>query len=440
MVGPGDRVLAAVSGGPDSVCLLHVLLDLGYDVEVAHLDHDTRDGESRADAAFVRDLAAGWSLAYHCERRPVRAESETRRSSFEEHARQVRYKFFVRTAQERECTVIATGHHADDQAETVLMRLVRGTSPRGLAGIPPVGVRDGLRVVRPLFECTRDEITAYLDAQDLRYRIDRTNADTAHVRNRIRHDLLPLLARDYNPRAREALLHLAELLRCDSDLLDALATAAEKEVLAADEVLARAPFAGLHPALRRRVVARLAWRHGVDCPFERVDAAVRFAADAPTGQRFDLGGGVLLYSGRETVEVLPGPLETDDSEAALSVPGDTRAFGRCFAVAYCGTPGDVARHCSPGLQVFDARALGSGLAVRRRRPGDRFTPLGMTGTKTLKKYLIDIGVPAPQRDRQLVLTGDGRIAWVVGHAISAHAAVTPETREVVEVRVSDAPE
>ena len=442
MLGTADRVLVAVSGGPDSVCLLDVLRELGYELEVAHFDHETRSGESHADAAFVRDLAERWSLPCHCERRPVRAESEATSYSFEEYARKVRYGFLVRTAQERGCAVIATGHHADDQAETVLMRLLRGTSPRGLAGIPPVGAREGVRIIRPLFECTREAIVAYVEAAGLPYRIDRTNADTAYQRNRIRHELLPLLAKDYNPRAREALLRLAELVRCDNDLLDSLAASAEAEVAATDNALLRARFGGLHRALQRRVVARLARRHGVDCPFERVDAAVRFIVGAPTGQRFDLGGGLLLYNGRETTEVVSGPEETDDGEVALSVPGTTRAFDRCFAVARREgpLPPDVAGYCSPERQVFDADALGGDLAIRRRRPGDRFGPLGMTGTKTLKKYLIEVGVPAPQRDRQLVLTGGGRIAWVVGHAISAHAAVTAATRAVLEVKVSDEPE
>jgi len=442
MLGTADRVLVAVSGGADSVCLLHVLIELGYAVEVAHFDHETRDGESHDDAAFVRDLAQRWSLPCHCERCPVQAQSQATSYSFEQYARKVRYGFLVRTAQERACPVIATGHHADDQAETVLMRLLRGTSPRGLAGIPPVGARAGVGIIRPLFECTREAIIAYVDAAGLPYRIDRTNADTAYRRNRIRHELLPLLAKDYNSRAREAVLRVAELLRCDNDLLDSLAATAETDVGATEEALPRERFARLHLALQRRVVARLAWRHAVDCPFERVDAAVAFIVGAPTGRRFDLGGGVLLYNGRETTEVVRAPEETDDVEVALSVPGTTLAFDRCFSLARREgpLPRDVAGYCSPERQVFDADMLGEDLAVRRRRPGDRFGPLGMTGTKMLKKYLIEVGVPAPQRDRQLVLTGSGRIAWVVGHAISAHAAVTAATQAVLEVKVSDEPE
>ena len=439
MVSTRDRVLVAVSGGADSVCLLDLLRQLGYELEVAHFDHETRGGESHGDAAFVQDLAQRWSLPCHCERRAVRAESEAARSSFEEYARKVRYGFLVRAARDSGCAVIATGHHADDQAETVLMRLLRGTSPRGLAGIPPVGAREGVRIIRPLFDCTREEIVAYVEAAGLPYRVDRTNADTAYERNRIRHELLPLLAKDYNPRAREALVRLAELVRSDNDLLDSLAASAEAEVAATDDALSRAPFARLHPALQRRVVARLAWRHAVDCPFERVDAAVAFIAGAPTGRRFDLGGGLLLYNGREATELVSVPEETDDAEVALSVPGTTRAFDRCFEVVRREvTPAaNVVAHCSPERQVFDADALGGDLAVRRRRPGDRFGPLGMTGTKSLKKYLIEIGVPAPKRDRQLVLTGGGRIAWVVGHAISAHAAVSAATQAVLEVKVSD---
>ena len=433
--------LVAVSGGSDSVGLLDVLLALDYRVEVAHFDHQTRDGESAQDAAFVRDWAADLGVAFHEDTRPVADEAREAGLSFEEHARNVRYDFLVRTAQAHDCAAIATGHHADDQAETVLMRILRGTTPRGLAGIAPSTMRADRRIVRPLLECTRAEIADYVRERGLSFRTDRTNDDETHLRNRVRHSLLPSLARDYNPRVREALLRLAETQRGESELLNSMAAAALDGCVDDGVRVARKRFAGTHASIQRRMVAILAWRFGVDCDFERIDAAARFIVDAPTGHRFDLGGGVLLHNARETTEIVNSVERLDATVITLAVPGVTQAFGQTIDIT-CPEEiptGDLATYCTRGRQVFDADALGGPVAVRHRLPGDRFTPLGMSGSKKLQDYFVDIGLPAPHRDAQLIIVADGRIAWVVGHAISAHAAVTPRTRRYVQIGVSDAP-
>ena len=432
--------LVAVSGGADSVCLLDALLSLGYRVEAAHFDHQTRDGDSAEDASFVRDWTARLGVPLHEDTRPVAAEAREAGLSFEEHARNVRYDFLVRTAETRDCAAIATGHHADDQAETVLMRIVRGTTPRGLAGIPPRTTRAGRRVVRPLLECTRAEIMDYVRARGLAYCTDRTNDDETHFRNRVRHGLLPLLARDYNPRVREALLRLAETQRGENELLNTMAAAALSGCVDDDARVDRARFSGTHAAIQRRIVAILAWRLGVDCDFERIDAAARFIVDSPSGHRFDLGGGVLLHNARNTTEIAKAPDDFDASVVPLAVPGSTKALGRAIEVT-CpeeAPAGDLAVHCTPARQVFDADAFRGPVTVRHRLPGDRFTPFGMSGSKKLQDYFVDIGLPAPQRDAQLIVVAGDRIAWVVGHAISAHAAVTAETRRYVQIEVFDA--
>lgn len=439
LIAKPEKILAAVSGGADSVCLLHVLHEAGYAVEVAHFDHTTRDGASGEDAAFVRELAERLSLPFHCERRPIPAEAEASPLSFEEYAREARYTFLLRTAREAGCTVLATGHHAGDQAETVLMRILRGTTPHGLAGIPIIRDAGGIRIVRPLLECTRENILAFVEERGLAYRVDHTNADTRHFRNRVRHELLPLLCREYNPKTRGALLRLGEAQRCDNELLDALAESALRDCLVEDGVVDRGRFGALHRALQGRCLLKLAWRAGADPPYDRVNGAIKFMTAAPAGRRFDLGGGVVLANGRETSEVLLEPPAVDLSEIALAVPGETRAFGRTFRATYrdAAPAADLARYCHPARQVFDAAAVGSEPAVRHRRAGDRITPFGMAGSKKLQDYFVDIGLPASQRDAQLLVVAGDRIAWIVSHAISAHAAVTPATRRVLEIEVAN---
>ena len=441
MLSEGDRVLTAVSGGPDSVCLLHIVCALKFPVEAAHFDHQTRGGESAADAEFVRALANKIGIPFHIESRPIAEECEGLEDSFEQHARRARYEFLVRTAKARGCAAIATGHHAGDLAETVLMRVLRGTTASGLAGIPPVRVADGVRIVRPLINCTREEILAYLSVHDLSYRIDRTNEDPRYVRNKVRHDLLPYLAREYNPRIRAALIRLSESVRCENDFLSAAAETAFEECGSA-EGIDRLSFAELHPALQRRVILILAWRHGIDCPFERVCDAAEFVAAAATGARFDLGEGLQLVKGRAHTQVVREPPPPDGDEVVLALPGVTGAFGRVFKTGYLDRLPDqrLADYCSPSRQVFDADALGEHVTVRRRRPGDRFVPYGMSGTRKLQDYFVDLGVPVWERDEQLFVLGDDRIAWILGHAVSAHAAVTADTRRILEIEVTDGSE
>jgi tRNA(Ile)-lysidine synthase len=436
---PGETVLVAVSGGADSMALLYVLREVEVHVEAAYFDHQTRNGESAEDGAFVRQQAAALGVPFHTESRPVEQEAAVAGSSFEAHARAVRYAFLTRVARERGCAAIATGHHADDQAETVLMRLLRGASPQGLAGIPPVRSEAGIRVVRPLIACTRETILAYVEARGIPYRTDRTNADTDFVRNRVRHELLPLLRASYNPRIDDALCRLAEIERAENAYLDAAAHEALSRCVVEDGAMAREPFAELPEALRRRVALLFSWCHGVDCPFDRVDALASFIAAAPTGNRFDLGEGVLLCNSRDVTEAVKA-CECDARETALPVPSVTEAFGRRFETTArpCPEETDWAANCTPGRQVFDADALGAALSVRHRLPGDRFMPLGMTGSRKLKDYLIDVGVPATRRDGLLLLTVPDGIAWVVGHAMDARFAVTPQTRRIIEVTVTDA--
>jgi len=440
MLAPGDRVLVAVSGGADSVALLHALRALGHALEVAHFDHQTRNGASGHDAAFVGELASILELPFHGACQPVEAEALAASKSFEQHARDLRYAFLLGTAREQGCAALATGHQADDLAETVLLRMLRGTGPSGLAGIPPVREQDGVRIIRPLIACTREAIHTWLTQRGLPWREDHSNTDTRYLRNRIRHELLPHLCQQYNPRLREALLRLAELQRGDNGLLDPMAEAALERCLNEEGALARPVFAELPKPLRRRVVLRYAWRHGVDCPFERVAEAAHFIAEAPAGRYFEIGGGVTLCNGRTHTAGVPRDAAPLKKEVALDRSGVTDAFGRRFTVRMLDalpTP-DLAAYCTPGRQVFDADALGPDLLVRTRRPGDRFVPLGMKGTKKLKEYFVDIGLPAQHRGQHPLVVAGGRIVWVVGHAMSAHAAVTQATRRVLEIEVAEA--
>ena len=438
---PGDAlVLAAVSGGPDSVVLAHVLADLRIPFHIAHFDHQTRGGTSAEDAAFVKNLATELAVPFYSTGRDIAAEASDSPMSFEEYAREARYAFLVETAKAEGCGAIATGHHADDQAETVLMRVLRGTSPRGLAGIPPKGLREGLPIVRPLFRLTRDDILAYLRERGRAHCHDESNLDIGFVRNRIRHELIPQIRHEYNPRIREALGRLSDAQRTENDLLASMTADFMERCVSSDDSIHREGFRAGHRALQRRAVIELAWRYGAEPDFQRDDQAVDFIIGAPSGKRFDLGSGVQLVSGREAVEIAPSaPVPVDRSEIVVAVPGETHAFGKRIVITPLEALPDqsLSSYCTPRRQVVNAASLAGEVFARHRRDGDRIAPLGLGGTRKLKDYFCDLGIPAARRDCKLLLVADGEIVWIVGHAVSAKAAVTDRTTAWMEIEVSD---
>lgn len=434
-----DRVLVAVSGGPDSVCLLHVLLELGFPVEVAHFDHQTREGESTSDARFVQRICELLSVPFHIEARPVMQEAARTRMSFEQYARELRYEFFVRVARQHGCVAIATGHQADDQAETMLMRVIRGTTPRGLAGIPPIRMHEGVRIVRPLLDCTREEIMHFMHERAFVYRIDASNEDQRFYRNKIRHHLLPLLESEYNPKVEDALERLADAQQCENALLDSLTDKLIEDCLDEDGDIVRDTFRDAHEALQRRMVYEFALGCGARCQFEQVIDAVRLIVRGKTGEKLDLGHGVVLRNARNVTEVHSDNPDTDDAYP-IACPGETVAFGRRFVVRILDEVpgGDLRKYCSAHRQVLDARILEQPLLVRTRRPGDRISPFGMRGSKKLKEYFIELGLTVRKKNTTpLIFSGD-TIAWVVGHAIGEVAAIRADTKRCIEISVEPA--
>lgn len=440
MLSGNAPVLAAVSGGPDSVALAHMLADLRIPFHIAHFDHQTRGGASAADAAFVKNLAAELAVPFYSAGRDIAAEAADSPMSFEEYAREARYAFLVETANADSSAAIATGHHADDQAETILMRVLRGTSPRGLAGIPPKGLREGVALIRPLFRLTRDDILVYLRERGHSFCHDETNLDVGFVRNRIRHELIPQMRHEYNPRVREALGRLGDAQRAENALLASMTADFMERCISGEDAIHREAFRAGHRALQRRAVIELAWRYGAEPDFQRDDQAVDFIIGAQSGKRFDLGSGVQLVSGRDTVEIAQSePPPVDHSEAPVTVPGETLAFGLRIVIGPLEALPDesLSSYCTPRRQVVDAACLAREVCVRHRRDGDRIAPLGLGGTRKLKDYFCDLGIPAAQRDRKLLLVADGEIVWIVGHAVSAKAAVTDRTASWVEIEVVD---
>jgi tRNA(Ile)-lysidine synthase len=458
MFAAGDTVACAVSGGPDSVAMLHGLLELkdtlGISLAVAHLDHGFRD-ESAAEAGFVRRMAESLDLPFYTEKARLTERLAGQSVNRQAAAREARYDFLNRAADKLKANKIAVAHTADDQAETVLMRLIRGSGTTGLAGIPPVravdspGGRGGrlLSVVRPLIYATRREVESYLSENNITSVTDPSNLKNMYLRNRIRLELLPVLA-TYNPNVLDALARTAELSRADEEYLEGRAREMMESIIVRREKDGRAgsrlielsldDFDKLPEALRRRVV-RLAVEDvkgdALGLSYGHVADAARDIYEGPTGRRVDLPGGVrfersykklLIYLPEEGISFsvqLPLPGENEAAKAEVPEVG--------LAVEAEMVSGAYAADKNSAL--FDMDKMDGPLVVRSRRPGDFFYPVGMDGRKKLKTYFIDLKLPRAERARVPVLECGGEIAWVMGYRQDRRFTAGPGSKKILKV-------
>ena len=436
LLAPGDTVVVAVSGGVDSLVLLHIFCalrdGLNLTLHAATLDHGIRGAAGAADAVFVRDTAGAWGVPVTSEQADVPAFAQREGLGLEVAARQVRYAFLERVARQVGAAAVATGHTLDDQAETVLMHLIRGSGLDGLAGIHPGRPLGRVRLIRPLLEISRAEIEAYAAAHDLESRQDVTNADTAYLRNRLRHDVIPLLE-ELNPNIRATLARTADVLREDAEFLNhnnlMLYFDLKHERDEDRVILGHNRWKRLWLSQKRSII-REAVRHlrpGTEnLTFEHVENAIRVAEQGETGKTAPLPGGLhlLVLAHRRFVIGTPQALHLDAPalKHEITLPaGDRVHQSRHDAWIVTIEP------LSPGhdLDTWHADPLAAALAVppdsqlvlRTRQPGDRFKPRGMGGhSQKLADTLINMYVPAVSRDHVPLLTVDGVIAWFVAPA------------------------
>lgn len=469
---PGQAVVVGVSGGADSLCLFHLLRDLAPALDirlhVAHLNHGLRGADADADAEFVAELAAAWGLPCVVGRADVAALAATPGVSLEEAARHARYRFLAGVAAEAGAAAVAVGHNADDQAETVLMHFLRGSGVAGLRGMSPKTPLNDYRLgraaaappcllVRPLLKTPRADIEAYCAGHGLTPRYDRSNEDTTFYRNRLRHELLPLLE-SYNPNIRDVLARTAEALAGDYELLRAqleVAWAATALPAGPDEVrfdLARwreLP-AGLQRATVREAVARLR-RSLRDIGWEHVETAAQLARRGATGQRATLPAGLALEVGYDALRVvdagaaglfdlpqISGPMALPD-EGALDLGGGWRVeVARAPATAL---PPDLAADPDPWAAWLDADAAGPALTLRPRAPGDRFCPQGMGGRRArVNEFMINAKTPRAARERWPLVVGRSGIVWLPGLRVDDRAAIGPATVRAYRIRFTRARE
>lgn len=433
---PGQSVLAAYSGGPDSSALLHLLLEIkkNWDLEIvlAHFNHRLRRSASQ-DEAFCRETAGRLEIPILIGSAEVRAVARGRGVSLEEAARELRYEFLNKTALEIGASRIATGHTMNDQAETLLLRLLQGSGPQGLAGIHPAV--EG-RIVRPLLEVTREDLEEYLRERGGEYVTDESNLDPRFLRNRIRLDLIPLLVEEFNPEIVRLLARTADILREEDAYLNRIAgDRTEKAVLSGRRRpgLDAGYLARLPRALARRVVRNFIRQekgHLRSVSFDDVEDVLSLQEFKEKILSSDLAlrreGGIVFRKERNRS---PSPFQyqwdgrkpLEVSEAGVILRGRrlTPAGGRTFVF-------------NDNRRAFlDLDKLSFPLEVRPRRPGDRYRPLGAPGSKKLKEALRSKGIALPDRDRLPVILSRGQIVWIPGLPVAEGFKIDRKTKNIL---------
>jgi tRNA(Ile)-lysidine synthase len=456
-VGVETRLLVGVSGGPDSVCLLHILArlreELNFSLHIAHLDHGLRGAESEADARYVARLAKKLEIPATIEKRDVASFRASNKLSLEEAARAVRYRFFAEIAHGVGADNVAVAHTGNDHIETILMHLIRGSGVRGLQGLQPVNRWSSggksVIVVRPLLDVRREETVAYCRALSLKPRADSSNLSMSPFRNRVRLELLPLLIK-YNPKISDALQRTASQATEMTAFLDNESRRIwDKVVRQEDEgfLLDKREFLKVTPVLQKSVLLLMLEKllgNLTKIESRHIEEIIS-AFSLPAGRKLDLPGDLVFTVDYDSFVLSKHaavlmPLPPLEGEAKLKIPGETR-FSEWTVTASIldGTNESLASETfapkPDGFTAYiDFDKVGKGLTVRGLKAGDIFQPLGMAETKKVARFMLDARIPRSWRDRVPIVSSPDQKVWVAGWRIDERVKITESTRNPLRLQ------
>jgi len=426
------------------MALLHVLFKLAGELEIelvaAHFNHCLRP-EADQEEAFVRRKVEALGLPLVRGREDVRALKRSWGRSLEETARLARYRFLEEVRENYGLTKIALGHHLLDQAETVLINILRGSGLSGLKGMEPV--RDE-RYIRPLLYISPPEIAAYLAREGIEFCTDRSNWDERFLRNRVRHRLIPLLEREFNPRLVNTLSRMADILRIEDEFLAAVAEAALRDLrlhsTGDDEYISNEGLRKLAPAVRKRVVKGLLESmrpEGKAVCLYHVAEVEKMALSPRPGKRISVPGGEVIMGYEELIlRRKRAPLDENFSYT-LDVPGEVRVgpTGQLIRTSLCGKKEVPKRVEEKNILYVDVRALRPPITVRNWQPGDRMRPLGLAGTRKVQDILGEMKVPRFKRHLTLIFEDREGILWVGGLKVAERCRLQPDLQQVVKIEI-----
>ncbi len=467
MISKGDHLLVGVSGGPDSVALLYLLMELRdiYNLQlyIVHLNHMLRGNESDEDAGYVKRLSKKLKLPVFIGKKDVGKFAKENKLSLEEAARIQRYEFYKQIADKLNIRKIALGHTADDNAETVLMRLLRGAGEQGLIGIYPVRHIGNLKVIRPLLNIYRREIESFLKEKKIRARTDSSNADNKFLRNKVRLELIPILEENYNQNIKQVLVNTADILKEENEYLEEITKKFYwQAVLKQGEHPPCPPSKGefggtndesIHLSIKKignfsLAIQRRVIRYGIkkftgdlrQITYQHLNEIFKLLKGSlPYGQ-INLPDGLVVERMRRELVIRKGKAQNIRNIIyPVKIPGVTLVpeLGvKLICAISKRKPNLKFSMQNPYQESFDYDKIKEPVFIRTRKQGDLFQPLGMIGKKKIKDFLIDQKIPQPEKSKILLLTDKTGIIWVVGFRISDKFKVTEKTKQVLKVRFS----
>jgi tRNA(Ile)-lysidine synthase len=444
MLQSGDLVVVAVSGGPDSVTLCHLLNRLRHSLKVelvvAHVHHGLRGAEADQDALFVENLSQQFRLPVVVQRLQVRSWQKEHGGSLQMAARALRYQCLHQVMAEKGATKLALGHNADDQAEEILLRILRGAGQRGLSGMDPCNHRG---IIRPLLECHRHEIMAYLEDHGLAFQHDSSNLKPWCQRNLLRLELLPQLQQAFNSNLNATLLRTSKIFREEEDFWGAhLASWLNEHSLNHGDSGISFPIGPLletHPAMQKRLLRRVVQEVKGDLRefgFHHTEILLQLCRSPAANRQLDLPGGVRAEKNYDWLTVTLRHETVEDFSFVISDHGfhpfPSLKHSMEVALLTSGMPVEF-RHDS-NEAIMDLDRVSFPLTLRSSKPGDRFRPLGLGGSKKLKDFFIDAKIPKSQRRQIPILCTKDHIIWVVGHRLDDRVKLTSHTRRLLRFR------
>jgi len=444
MTEKGDRIVSAVSGGPDSVCMTHILNDLssevGFEIVLAHVNYHTRGEDSNREEELCVQIAGSLGLPIEVKSLPETELQLLNAGNFQTAARRVRYDFFNKVAADYKANKIAVGHTSDDVVETMLMHFIRGSGLAGLSGIRPTSGR----IIRPLVELSRQEIQDYLGEIGAQFRIDKSNLEPKYLRNRIRNELIPMIEAGYNPEFRSAILRTAHIAGITRDFVDRQVNETWERCVSFSRlgkvIIEIGEYSAADRAVRFGLIRKA---HGyllaaADRPGKSLDLSIVEAADrlvaAETGKREDLKNGIMAEKGSDQLVFFKG---IDESFAeSFEVPGVLRSTRAALEVTADFAP--AGRRINADEHNWsvslDASTVKSPLEVRSLVAGDRVRLLNSRGNRKLSDIFIDRKIPRSLRPEVPIVTSAGEIVWIIGLGISDHVKIVKETKQVLKLR------
>lgn len=459
MIQCGDKIIVAVSGGPDSICLIDILNQLkkpfGLSLLIAHVNHGIRKREAEIEARFVRLKSFHMGIPFEQLSVSVPSFAEEEGLSIEQAGRRLRYRFFKDLSLKYHAHKIALGHQADDQVETILMRMIRGSGLQGVRGIPAVRGE----FIRPLIECRRREIENYCLRRNISYCIDSSNREPMYLRNQIRNQLIPLLVKQYNSSFCDHLLQLQEIVQGELTFLEEITEQYYSESIiqksSAHMVLDSKKLREWPVALQRRVI-RKALRHLsdylADIQFRHVEDIRNLCLMNHGEKVLDLPGKIQIRKSYQNLEIITAQGDQESLnrkkliqwEYPLQIDKEQEyaQLGKMINTKKCCIKPSTLKNCLKNTAnkqaVLDYEKLALPLKIRNRRPGDRFVPLNSCFFKKIKTYFIDQKVPRHDRENiALVVDHLNRIVWIVGYQIDDRFKITENTRKILVIEQND---